>query len=394
MISLKQKILALHFHVPLTVKDGVFYYPDYYGSWVDSLAPYFKEIVLLTYSNTESDQNKYVISSSNISLIDLGNKPILRGTIINHKKYQLILKDNLDKFDIIIYRAPTPLAVYFYPITKDKVNVFFLVANMLKGLDSAKDKISLFKYHLWKKYWTWDHKLLQRNADKSLTLANGPTFLKEFDDISEQKVIFTSTIHRIDVQEDKKNRALQDPVQLLYLGRISSEKSIDILILAVELLGKRSIKVVLNIVGSGDDVVDKGLRKLVRNLNLKNVKFFGHVAAKEDKSYIMDENDIFVIPSSWDWQPRTMWEAMARGLPVVCSKGVKSPSLLFEHEKDMLFTEVKDSVDMANKIEVLIEDDRLRECLIDRSLEIASKRTIETSSKLQVQKILEYIKNA
>jgi glycosyltransferase involved in cell wall biosynthesis len=394
MTNLKQKKLALHFHIPITIKHDGYYYPEYYGNWIDSLAPHFKEIVFLTYSNKKSDENKYKVTSSNVSLIDLGDKPILRNTIINHKKYQNILKNNLNKFDIVMYRAPTPLAVFFYPITKDKVNVFFLVANMLKGLDSAKSKISFVKYYLWKKYWTWDHNWLEKNANKSLTLSNGPTFLKEFNCILDQKVIFTSTIHSSDVQEDKKNKALQDPVQLLYLGRISSEKSIDTLIMAIDILGRRRIKLELNIVGSGDVIVENELKELVSKLKIKNINFFGHKAIKEDIENIMDKNDIFIIPSSWDWQPRTMWEAMARGLPIICSKGVKSPSLLFKHEKDMLFTEIKDSVDMANNIQSLIEDNKLREDLIHRSLQIASKRTIGRSSKLQVKNILEYIENA
>ena len=393
MTDLKQKKLALHFHIPTTIVDGKYYYPEYYGSWVDSLSPYFKEIVCLTYVNKQSDENRYKISSKNVSIINLGEKPILRNTILNHKKYQNILKQNLDRFDIIIYRAPTPLSVYFYPLTKDKINIYFLVANMLKGLEQSKDKINPIKYYLWKAYWSWDHKRLEANANQSLTLSNGPTFLKEFDKIKNQQVIFTSTIYDKDVVNIKKIATLQNPVKLLYLGRISSEKSIDTLIKAVDILNKKNIKVELNIAGSGDPIVENELANLVKELNIKNIKFLGHISKKEDIHNLMNTHDIFIIPSSWDWQPRTMWEAMAKGLPIVCSKGVKSPSLLFEHEKDMLFVEVEDSKGMADNIQRVVADESLRSHLINRSLEIAKQRTIEGSVKLQVEKLLEYMNN-
>lgn len=387
---LKQKRIALHFHIPITIKGDGYYYPEYYGSWVDSLAPYFKEVVCVTYSNNQSDENKYKIKSSNISLIDLGEKPILRTTLLKHKKYQNILLKNLDKFDMIFYRSPSPLVIYFYPLTRDKINIFFFIANMLSGFDNIKGKINPIKYYLWKTYWTFDHAYLQKYANASLTLSNGPTFLKEFVKVKNQKIIFTSTIYDKDVQDGKKQRDLNTPLRLLYLGRVSNEKSIDTLIEAINILNKKNIEIELNIAGSGDPLYENELKTLVKNLKIQNINFLGHVSKKENIENLMDRHDIFVIPSSWDWQPRTMWEATARGLPIICSKGVKSPYLLFEHEKDMLFVNIKDSVDLAENILKIRNDNALRNHLIDRSLIIAKERTIEQSVKLQINNILEY----
>jgi glycosyltransferase involved in cell wall biosynthesis len=392
-MNLKDYKLALHYHIPITIKDDGYYYPEYYGSWVDSLAPYFKEIICITYSkNKEDTENRYKLKNKNIAIIDLGEKLSLKNRIMKYKQYQNILKQNLHKFDIIIYRVPTPLAIYFYPLTKNKINVFFLVGNMVKGLESSKNNINPIKYYLWKFYWKWDHRKLQKYANNSLTLSNGPTFLNEFPNIKNQKIIFTSTIYDKDVLKVKKFQKLHNSIKLLYIGRISNEKSIDTLIKAINILNKKGIKVELNIAGSGDKDLENKLKKLVNTLNIKNIKFLGHISKKEDIKELFDSGDIFIIPSSWDCQPRTMWEAMARGLPIICSDGVKSPGILFSHKKDMLFFKARDENDLANNIKLLIEDNNLREYLIKRSLEIAKSRTIEKSVELQVENILEYIK--
>lgn len=386
-MNLNEKRLALHYHIEATIKDGYVYYPAYYGRWIDSLSKYFKKIVLITHTIKQNDANSYKVESKNLFIIDLGAKPSPQKRILNYKKYQNILKKNLSEFDIICYRVPSPLARFFYKITKNKINFFLLVGHMVNA--TSKDSKATWKSLIWKYYWKYDHSRISEIANDNLTLVNGPTFLEEFPNIANQKVIFTSTIWDKEIVYNRKVD-LDTPIKLLYLGRISSEKKIDILINAFLQLSKK-YNVELNIAGNGDLQLEKNLKNLVISLELQNIYFLGHIASKEKIQNLMDTHDIFIVPSEWDWQPRTIWEAMSRGMPIVCSKGVKSPYILFKGTDVIDFFEINDEEDLSSKISNLIIDYKKRESMIRGSLRIAKERTLEKSAELLVKHLDEYI---
>ena len=184
--------------------------------WIDSLSKYFKEIVLITHSNKTTSSNSYKLKSSNISIVDLGEKPTPHKRILNNKKYKNILKNNLHRFDIVGYRVPSPLSRYFYNVTKEKINFFLLVGHMVNAI--PKDTKTTWKSLIWRYYWKYDHNILSKIANKNLTLSNGPTFLDEFSNIKNQKIIFTSTIWDDEIV-DNRDLVLGDNIKILYLGR-------------------------------------------------------------------------------------------------------------------------------------------------------------------------------
>jgi len=99
-----------------------------------------------------------------------------------------------------------------------------------------------------------------------------------------------------------------DP-QVVYVGRLSGEKGVDVLAEAAGLLPREATLV---IVGSGD----AGL--LGRALELPNVKYVGYQPHEAALRYIRGSRAL-VLPSRQEGMPTAALEAMAMGVPVVAS---------------------------------------------------------------------------
>jgi len=101
---------------------------------------------------------------------------------------------------------------------------------------------------------------------------------------------------------------IRDP-QVVYVGRLSGEKGVDVLAEAAGLLPREATLV---IVGSGD----AGL--LGRALELPNVKYVGYQPHEAALRYIRGSRAL-VLPSRQEGMPTAALEAMAMGVPVVAS---------------------------------------------------------------------------
>ena len=98
---------------------------------------------------------------------------------------------------------------------------------------------------------------------------------------------------------------------LLYVGRLSRQKNIPLLI---ESISSMQNKIRLDIVGNGEEM--KIAENLIRKLKLNNVILHGRKTGKCLLEYYQ-KADIFVITSKKEGLSLSMLEAMAAGLPIV-----------------------------------------------------------------------------
>ncbi len=101
---------------------------------------------------------------------------------------------------------------------------------------------------------------------------------------------------------------------LLYVGRLSPQKRVHILI---EALAQMNSNVTLTIVGDGETYGE--LKALVGRLRLTNVRFEGRKDASELRQYLR-EADAFIVASEVEGMPLSVLEAMAAGLPVIAAR--------------------------------------------------------------------------
>ncbi|MEI7620146.1 MAG: glycosyltransferase [Candidatus Falkowbacteria bacterium] len=135
---------------------------------------------------------------------------------------------------------------------------------------------------------------------------------------------------------------------LLYYGRISPEKGINILLQALKLTPNNPT---LKIVGSGPSV--DSLKASVKSLGLeKTVEFLGARYGAELNEIILKAKAV-IIPSVWaENMPFVLLESLALGKVVIASKTGGLPELIVPGESGFLF-ENGSASDLAEKIKAL-----------------------------------------
>jgi glycosyltransferase involved in cell wall biosynthesis len=122
-------------------------------------------------------------------------------------------------------------------------------------------------------------------------------------------------------------------IELLFVGRISRLKQIELCLQAVALLVKSQDKeVVLNIVGPvSDGQYFSELKILAAQLNIENqIKFVGSVKQNHLVPYYQKAN-LLLLPSAHESFGMVMIEAMACGTPVLALKGAGGPDEIVEN---------------------------------------------------------------
>lgn len=139
----------------------------------------------------------------------------------------------------------------------------------------------------------------------------------------------------------------------------------------------------------GTGVLEDSLKTLVKNMGFENKVFF--LGYRNDISEICSIADIFIFPSYQEGLPVSIMEAMAAGLPVVCSE-IRGNTDLIENEINGLTFEPSDYIDLAKKIDFISENKRLRkEMKVNNEFKVVeySKKNIQKKMKKVYMNIIE-----
>jgi glycosyltransferase involved in cell wall biosynthesis len=150
----------------------------------------------------------------------------------------------------------------------------------------------------------------------------------------------------------EKFGAHNSEVRLLYVGRISREKDLDLLAAAYRRLRGEGLPVQLFVVGHGP--YSEAFAK-----SLPEGFFTGYLTGTELATAYASA-DIFVFPSTTDTFGNVILEAQACGLPVVVSDS-GGPKELVEDNSNGLITKSHDVGDFARAIRALATNPALRE---------------------------------
>lgn len=151
-----------------------------------------------------------------------------------------------------------------------------------------------------------------------------------------------------------KKYELKAQYKLLYLARLDKAKGIYELIYCIAELVRMNYNVSLVVVGDG--LEDDQLKRLVSDLDLSNYIFFeGAITDKQRIAEYYKNADLFVLPSYHEGFPRTLYEAMIFGIPIVTTFVGGIPFLM---KNDFNCVEIKSkSVDsLTEKISHLLDN--------------------------------------
>lgn len=147
------------------------------------------------------------------------------------------------------------------------------------------------------------------------------------------------------------------PKQLIFVGRLSKEKGVDILIDAFNTL---SNDIHLLVIGDGPE--KKNLEKQSKN---KNVHFLGHVDHTKTLEY-MHASDILIQPSRKEGLSTTILEAMACKIPIIATN-VGGNTDLIDNMKNGILIESENLKQMIDSIEKISNNDNLKTELIENA---------------------------
>lgn len=185
----------------------------------------------------------------------------------------------------------------------------------------------------------------------------------------------TKKFNDLNVDRNEKRKELgivENQIVLLSVGELSKRKNHEVIINALAKLNNSNI--VYLICGQGE--LDKYLMNKAKELNV-NVKFLGF---RKDISEIFLASDVFVFPSLQEGLPVALMEAMAAGLPVVCSK-IRGNTDLIEDCRGGLLNPI-DNIDcFKNSIQKIINDTELRKEMCVRNIEKIREYDIDIIKK-------------
>lgn len=176
----------------------------------------------------------------------------------------------------------------------------------------------------------------------------------------------------------KKNRI---PI-LLYVGRFSPEKNILTLLKAIKVLEKKYIFKIW-LIGYGKQ--ESEIKNYIKDNKIKSVEKIKY-ANREELKKIYFQSDLFILPSKQEPWGFVINEAMATGLPIICSNKVGASFNLVKNGLNGYTFNPNNTKDLIEKISLVFEK-RQFEAMSDNSLKIIKNITVEN----MVKKFNEYI---
>jgi glycosyltransferase involved in cell wall biosynthesis len=186
------------------------------------------------------------------------------------------------------------------------------------------------------------------------------------------------------VEKEKKSRdILRAELGLkgkifLYVGRIEPVKGLELLLIAFHRSKRNMQNASIVLVGSGSE--EGKLREYCEQNNLSDrVIFTGYKQPGELPRYYAAA-DAFVLPSLWEPFGIVVGEALASGLPVICSSFAGAADLIQEGKNGYIL-DPHDTEKFAAILSSLIMNDDLLESLKQGALESIENFTVEKNAE-------------
>jgi len=175
----------------------------------------------------------------------------------------------------------------------------------------------------------------------------------------------------------------RDANRILFVGRLTTEKHIDVLLKAVAQLDP-ALDVQVDLVGEGDQ--RKNLEALAHGLSLDGRVTFHGLAPETELRALYRGASLLAIASIAELQSIATMEAMASGLPIVAADAVALPHLVHHGENGYLFQPGNDEELAARLTDVLTaapeERRRMQQASLDGVAIHDINRTLDTFEAL------------
>lgn len=200
-----------------------------------------------------------------------------------------------------------------------------------------------------------------------------PLVLEFFEDFDGIKAVIPNGIDigEFNPKNPKIEKFNDGKINILFVGRIEKRKGLIYLLKAYKNLIKKFSNLRLIVVGKGN--LERECKEWTNDNNLAEVYFEGEKSGKELPSYYAT-CDIFVSPAIFGESfGIVLLEAMASGKPIVAFANRGYSQFMKGKFGEKFLVKPKDYRGLANKIEILINDEKLRKKMGEWGREEAKK---------------------
>lgn len=298
-----------------------------------------------------------------------------------------IIKDKPDRLWMPMHNIPVMAKILKNKETKITVTIHDLAFKIFPGHFPKKDLGKLnFLTALAVKY-----------ADKIIAVSESSKkdILKFYPKIKEEKI---KVIHHgfdgglfsqprnIEKERELKKRLGIEGEYILYSGAIQPRKNLITLIKAFEMLGNKT-QSRLKLVLAGEKAwMWENIVKFAQSRQTKEDIIMPGKLKFCDLGHLLKGARVYVFPSLYEGFGITILEAMASGVPVVCSRNSSLPEV---GGNAVSYFSDNDCGDLAQKIEAILSDEKLRQNLIFAGREQIKKFSWDKCAR----ETLEFIKN-
>jgi len=365
------------------------YYPPYLGGaeqrirdLSEKLSKKGHQVEVFT-SNIGCPKDKQLKSTKNLKIHYLPAKEFAHTPIIPSLYKELMKIPQESVMHVHVGRAISP-------------EISLLISNKKKipyiaHIRTNSEPISLIGKIILKPYKRLFLKRVLKDAKKIITLNKDykNLFAKTYD-LDKKKFVVIPNSTDFKIIDKNKILIRKDIREILFVGRLTPEKNIDLIIKSIFLLENREI--ILNLVGDGE-YKDK-LINLVNKFNLTNqINFIGILNRKDlYKQYL--KSDLVILPSKVECFSSVLLEAMATGVPIIASDIPGTRSVIKNRYNGLLVEPTPEKI--AQAIDKLIKNPKLRERLAKNGLKEVKKyswdKIVEQTEKVYEEVLKEHNK--
>ena len=367
-----------------------------FARYVDSLAPYFDEVVLSVPVFDTAQRSGSPVRSPNVRIAALPYFPGPRQFYPMLPRLHRLLRQWVEQCDVIHLRVPSPAAIFAFRLAKQLGKpVFLLVVGDYEALLPHLPYKGL-KKRLFSWYVAFEERALRRMTARALTFANGAALREKHE--AQGATVFetkTTTLKASDVGS-RPDTCQSSPIRLLTVSRIDPRKGLRLLPEAVAELVRGGADVTLDIVGPpigliGDEEKAAIIEDARRFGVTGRVTLTGPIALDQLITLYRDY-DLFVLPTlPGEGVPRVLMEAMANGLPVITTR-VSGIGSLITHARNGFLIDEPSAGAVARAVRTLIDQPAVRRDIIQGGYSTARAHTLERQAAQMMRIVSEQLR--
>ncbi|RCK48325.1 hypothetical protein TH25_14800 [Thalassospira profundimaris] len=190
----------------------------------------------------------------------------------------------------------------------------------------------------------------------------GPALMPEIDGLGCHPAVIANCADTPEKSRNQVREHSQRPLRILYLSNLIRSKGVETVIKAVGIARQSQPDLYLDIAGAEADLSAADVNTLRKQAGLETNSTYHGPVGHDEKTRLFEACDLFVFPSRYanEAQPLVVLEALAHGLPVICSDAGTLGDVITDGQNGYILRNANDADELAGLILKLHNNPELR----------------------------------